>query len=114
MQAEFLQAAEGDIERRVKERPESLENDIRNRMPTLVHESLLEVFSSSEWPPEVAKVVDSRARHITNGMLGTKDKWPDWFKNCYLNDVNALVNQHLNAEFETRVQAEAEKRLELM
>jgi len=114
MRAEFLQAAEDEIERKVKERLKTLKKNMRRRMPNLVHESLIQVLNSSEWPPEVVKVVDSRARQIADGVLGTKDKWPDWFKSYYLDEVNALVNQHLTAEFETRVQAEAEKRLELM
>ncbi len=111
---QFLHAEEGEIERRVKECLAALEKDMRSRMPTLVHESLIQVLNGSEWPPEIAKVIDSSARQVADAMLGARDQWPDWFKNYYLKEVNALVNHRVTAEFERRVQAGAEKRLELM
>lgn len=114
MRDQFLHAEEGEIERRVKEGLAALEKDMRSRMPTLVHESLIQVLNGSEWPPEIAKVIDSSARQVADAMLGARDQWPDWFKNYYLEEVNALVNQRVTAEFERRVQAGAEKRLELM
>ena len=114
MRDQFLHAEEGEIERRVKECLAALEKDMRSRMPTLVHESLIQVLNGSEWPPEIAKVIDSSARQVADAMLGARDQWPDWFKNYYLEEVNALVNHRLSAEFETRVQVEAKKRLELM
>jgi hypothetical protein len=64
-------------------------------------------------PPEIAKVIDSRAGQIADGILRDRDQWPDWFKNYYLEEANRLVNQRLTTEFERRVQAEAEKRFDL-
>jgi len=83
-------------------------------MPGLVHKRLIQVLKQPSWPPEIAKVIDSTARQIADDILGASDKWPDWFRNYYLEEVNALANQRLTAEFERKVQAEAEKRLELM
>ena len=114
MRAQFLQAEEDEVEREVKERLRTLKKNIRRRMPNLVHKRLIQVLESPSWPPEIARVIDTAAREITDGILGARDQWPDWFKSYYLSEVNALVNQHLTAEFEERVQAEAEKRLELM
>ncbi|MBA7665074.1 hypothetical protein ES703_73140 [subsurface metagenome] len=114
MRAQFLQAEEDEVERKVKERLRTLKKNIRRRMPNLVHKRLIQVLESPSWPPEIARVIDIAAREITDGILGARDQWPDWFKSYYLDEVNALVNQHLTAEFEKRVQAEAEKRLELM
>jgi hypothetical protein len=114
MRARFLHAEEDEIERKVKERLIALEKDMENRMPTLVHERLIQLLKCPEWPPEIAEVIDSKARQIGDGVMGARDQWPDWFKSYYLGEVNELVNHHLSAEFETRVQAEVEKRLELM
>jgi len=114
MRVQFLHAEEDEIEKKVKEHLRTLKKNIRRRMPNLVHKRLIQVLESPSWPPEIARVIDTAAREITDGILGARDQWPDWFKSYYLDEVNALVNQHLTAEFEKRVQAEAEKRLELM
>lgn len=83
-------------------------------MPNLVHKRLIQVLESPNWPPEIATGIDTAVKEITDGILAARDQWPDWFKSYYLDGVNALVNHRLSAEFEKRVQAEAEKRLELM
>jgi len=114
MRVQFLQAEEDKIKRRVKERLRTLKKNIRRRMPNLVYKRLIQVLESPSWPPEIARVINTTARQIADDILGARDQWPDWFKSYYLDEVNALVNQHLTAEFEERVQAEAEKRLELM
>jgi len=114
MRAQFLQAGEDEIEKKVKERLQTLKKDIRRRMPNLVHKRLIQVLESPSWPPEIARVIDTAAREITDGILGARNQWPDWFKSYYLDEVNTLVKQRLTTEFETRVQAEAKKRLELM
>ena len=114
MRVQFLHAEEDEVERKVKERLRTLKKNIRRRMPNLVHKRLIQVLESPSWPPEIARVIDTAAREITDGILGARDQWPDWFKNYCVDEVNALVNHHLTAEFEKRVQAEAEKRLELM
>ena len=111
---ELLHAEEDEIERRAEQRLAALEKDMLSRMPALVQERLVQLLKCPEWPPEIAKVIDSRARQIADGVLEARDLWPDWFRDYYLEEVNALVNQRLTAEFERRVQAEAEKRLELM
>jgi len=114
MRDQFLQAEEDEIDRKAKERLLVLEKDIRRRMPSLVQKRLIQVLKQPSWPPEIARVIDTNARQITDGILAARDQWPDWFKSYYVGEVNALVNQHLTAEFQTRVQAEAEKRLETM
>lgn len=114
MRAQFLHAEEDEIERRAKERLLKLGKNIRERMPGLVHKRLIQVLSSTEWPPEIVEVINSKARQIADGILATRGQWPDWFKSYYLEEVNASVDRHLTAEFEKRVQSEAEKRLELM
>jgi len=114
MRVQFLQAEEEEIERKVREHLQRLRKNIRRRMPGLVRKRLIQVLKSPSWPPEIARVIDTTAREITDGILAARDQWPDWFKSYYLDEVNALVNHHLTAEFERRVQVEAEKRLELM
>ena len=114
MRVQFLRAEEDEIERKVKEGLQALRKDMRRRMPGLVHKRLIQVLESPNWPLEIARIIDTTARQIADGILGATDQWPDWFKSYYLSEVNALVNRHLTAEFESRVQAEAEKRLELM
>jgi len=114
MRVQFLHAEEDEIERKVKERLRVLKKDMRRRMPSLVHKRLIQVVESPSWPPEIARVIDTTARQIADRILGARDQWPDWFKSYYFEEVNALVNHHLTAEFESRVQAETEKRLELM
>jgi len=114
MRAEFLHAEEDEIERKVRERLQVLKKDIRRRMPGLIHKRLVQVLKQTSWPPEIATIIDTTARQTVDGILAARNEWPDWFKSYYLGEVNALVNHHLTAEFERRVQAEAEKRLELM
>lgn len=114
IRAQFLQAEGEEIERKVKEHLRALKKDIQRRMPNLVHKRLIRVLKKTSWPPEIARVINTTSRQITDDILGARDQWPDWFKNYYVDEVNALVNRHLTAEFETRVQAEAEKQLELM
>lgn len=110
----FLDAEKGEIERRAQERFQGLEADVQAQMPALVKENLRQVLNSSEWPPEITEIIHSKARQIADGILGTKEQWPEWFKSYYLEQVNASVSQQLDAEFERRVQTEAEKRLELL
>jgi hypothetical protein len=114
MRAQFLHAEEDEIKRKVKERLLKLGKNIRGRMPGLVHKRLIKVLNSTEWPPEIAEVIDSKARQIAEGILAEKDRWPGWFESYYLSEVNALLGQQLNTEFEKRVQSEAKKQLELM
>jgi len=98
----------------VKERLLKLGKNTRERIPGLVHKRLMQVLESPSWPPEIVRVINSKAGQIADGVLATRDQWPDWFESYYLEEVNASVDRHLTAEFETRVQAEVEKRLELM
>lgn len=114
MRTQFLHVEEGEIQRKVKERLLKLGRNIRERIPGLVHKRLIQLLESPSWPPEIVRVINSKAGQIANGILAARDQWPDWFKSYYLDEVNALVSQQLNTEFEKRVQSEAEKRLELM
>jgi len=114
MRAQFLCTEEDEVERKVKERLRALKKDIQRRMPGLVHKRLIQVLKSPSWPPEIATIIDTTARQIADGILSARDQWPDWFESYYLDEANALVNHRLTAEFERRVQAEAEKLLEVM
>ena len=114
MRSQFLHAEEDEIEKKVKERLQTLKKNIRRRMPGLVHKRLIQLLESPSWPPEIARAIDTTARQIADDTLGARDQWPDWFRSYYLDEVNTLVKQRLTTEFEKRVQAEAEKRLELM
>lgn len=114
MRARFLDIEEGEIKRKVKERLLKLGKNIRERIPGLVHKRLIQLLESPSWPPEIVRVINSKAGQVSNGILASRDQWPDWFKSYYLKEVDALVSQQLTTEFERRVQAEAEKRLELM
>ncbi len=114
MRVQFLQAEEDEIEKKVKERLQTLKKNIRRRMPGLVHKRLIQLLESPSWPPEIARPIDTTARQIADDTLGARDQWPDWFRSYYLDEVNTLVKQRLSTEFERRVQAEVGKRLELM
>ena len=114
MRVQFLQAEEDKVERKVKERLQTLKKNIGRRMPSLAHKRLIQLLESPSWPPEIARAIDTTARQIADDTLGARDQWPDWFKSYYLDEVNTLVKQRLTTEFEKRVQAEVEKRLELM
>jgi hypothetical protein len=114
VRAQLLYAEEDEVDRKVKERLRKLRKNIQGRTPRLVHKRLIQVLESPGWPPEIVRVINNTARQITDDILRATDQWPDWFKSYYLDDVKASVNHHLNTEFEARVQAEAEKRLELM
>jgi hypothetical protein len=114
VRAQLLHAEEDEVDRKVKERLRKLKKNILGRMPSLVHKRLIQVLESPSWPPEIVRVINNTARQIADDILRATGQWPDWFKSYYLDEVKASVNHHLNVEFETRVQAEAEKRLELM
>lgn len=114
VKTQFLKAEEEEIERRAKARLGELEKGLRSQMPALVHKKLIEVLRSPTWPPEIEKVIVSRARQIADEILRDSESWPDWFREDYLNKVKELVSKELDSEFENRVQAEAEKRLDTM
>jgi len=114
LRAQLLHAEDEEVKRRAKEHLAALDRDMQSRMPTLVHERLIQILKCPEWPPEIARSIESTARKIADGVLGAREQWPDWFKNDYLEEVNELVNQRLTAEFERRAQVEAKKRLEQM
>lgn len=114
MRTRFLQAEEDEMEKRVKERLKQLEKDIKREMPTLIHKRLIQLLRRSSWPPEIERVIDSRARKVADRVLGDRGKWPEWFKTYYLDQVRDSVSVGLDSEFEGRVQREAEKKLEAM
>lgn len=114
MKAQFLEAEEDEIEKKAKARLTELEKGLRSQMPALVHKKLLEVLKLPNWPPEIERVIDSRAGQVADESLRDREQWPAWFKECYLNEVEELVRKQLDSEFKNRVQAEAEKRLGAM
>jgi cell division septum initiation protein DivIVA len=114
MRIQFLGAQEDEIERRAKERFRELEKDIRSRMPALVRKRLTEVLRSSKWPSEVEDVIDSKAKQVADGILADREKWPDWFKAQYLDQLKESVSMGLDSEFERRAQQEAERRLDAL
>ena len=114
MKTQFLGAQEEEIERRADEQFRQLKRGMRSRMPALVRKELMRVLRSNEWPPEIAQVIDSRARQVADEILTDKERWPEWFTTHYLDQVARAVNSKLDSEFEARVQQEAERRLEAM
>ena len=114
MRAQFLEAEEEEIEKKAKTRLAELEKGLRSQMPALVRKKLVEVLKLPTWPPEIEKVIDSRARQIADESLRDKEQWPNWFQEHYLNEMDGLVRKELDSEFKSRVQAEAERRLDAM
>jgi chromosome segregation ATPase len=114
MRDQFLKSEEAEIERRAKARLAELEKGLRSQMPALVYKRLIDLIRRPTWPPEIEKVIDSRARKIADESLQDREKWPAWFKEHYLNEVKELVSKGLDSEFENRVQTEAERRLDAM
>lgn len=114
MRAQFLEAEEEEIEKKAKARLAELEKELRSQMPALVRKKLVEVLKLPTWPPEIEKVIDSRARKMADESLRDREKWPDWFQEHYLNEVKELVSKELDSEFENRVEAESEKRFDAM
>ena len=114
MKTRFLEAEEDEIEKKAKARLADLEKGLRSQIPALVHKRLIEVLKLPTWPPEIEKVINSRARQIADESLQDREKWPDWFKEHYLDEVEELVRKQLDSEFVSRVRVEAEKRLDAM
>jgi len=114
MKAQFLKVEEDEIEGRAKARLGELEKELHSQMPALVYQRLIEIIKHPGLPPEIEEVINSHAKKITDDSLRDMDKWPDWFKEYYSNEVKESVNWGLNSEFEKRVQAEAERRLDAL
>jgi len=109
MRSQFLEIEEGEIETRTKVRLEEMEKGLRSQMPALVYERLMEMIKHPGLPPEIDEVINSRAGKMADERLRDKDKWPDWFKEHYLNEVKELVRRELDSEFEKSVKVEAER-----
>lgn len=114
MKSQFLGAEEGEIERRAKARLEELEKRLDSEMPALIHQRLIEVVNRPELPPEIAGVINPRAAEMADQRLRDRAKWPGWFRDYYLNEVEHRVGSRLDVEFEKRVQARAEERLDAL
>ncbi len=114
MKSQFLKAEEDEIEGRAKARLGELEKELHSQMPALVYQRLIEIIKHPGLPPEIEEVINSHAKKITDDSLRDMDKWPDWFKEYYSNEVKESVSWGLNSEFENRVQAEAERRLDAL
>ncbi len=114
MKAQFLKAEEDEIEGRAKARLGELEKELHSQMPALVYQRLIEIIKHPGLPPEIDEVINSHAKKITDDSLRDMDKWPDWFKEYYSNEVKESVSWGLNSEFEKRMRAEAERRLDAL
>jgi hypothetical protein len=109
---EFVRAYNDEIERRANEKFEVLKADLENKMPKLVYNKLIEIVKKPPWPKEIAGAIESKAGQMANEILRNKERWPDWFKEFYVNEVRAGVNAGLDAEFEQRVEEKATERAE--
>ena len=114
MKSQLLKAEEDEIEGRAKVRLGELEKELHSQMPALVYQRLIEIIKHPGLPPEIEEVINSHAKKITDDSLRDMDKWPDWFKEYYSNEVKESVSWGLNSEFEKRVQAEAERKLDAL
>ena len=114
MKEQFLQAQAQEIEAKTKERLEVLEKERRRQMPNLIKKEFTRVLNIGNWPPEIEKVVSSHASRLADELLRDKEKWPDYFKNYYHQQVTEAVAKELDQEFTNRVEAEARNRLEEM
>ena len=114
IKTQFLKAEEDEIEKKAKARLGELEKELHSQMPALVYQRLIEIIKHPGLPPEIEEVINSHAKKITDDSLRDMDKWPDWFKEYYSNEVKESVSWGLNSEFEKRVQAEAERRLDAL
>lgn len=112
LRKQFLRAQVREVEAQVKERGEKLTQEMHSRMPALIEEDLKRVLSTPNWPPEIAKIVSSEATRITDEILRDKQKWPEWFKDYFVEQLEAALARELNEEFQNRVAAEAQKSLE--
>lgn len=113
MQKKFLNAQAKEIEANTKERVEQADRWMQSQMPGLVEKELSRVLRSHQCTPEVSEIIRSEAASIADGILRVKEKWPDWFKDYFIQQVEQLLDKELNAEFDTRVAEEASKRLEV-
>jgi len=109
---EFVRAYNDEIERRANVKFEVLEADLENKMPKLVYNKLIEIVEKPPWPKEIACAIESKAGQMASENLSNKERWPNWFKELYLREVNAGVSAGINAEFERRVEGEATTRAE--
>lgn len=112
MKEQFLRAQASEIENKVKERMRALETEMHSQMPALIQEELRRVLAGRDWPTEIRTIVDTRARQLAEEMLRAEGNWPEWFRAHYLKQVNDAVAKELVREFDNRVNAEAQNKLE--
>lgn len=114
MKERFLRAEAKEIEAKAQARSEELEKERQSRMPVQVREELTRILSSPNWPPEIEKVITGQARKLADEVLRDTKKWPDWFTDHFIQRVNAAAANGLDSEFNNRVLAETQSRLEVM
>jgi hypothetical protein len=114
MKEQFLRAQASEIESKVKERARALELETHSRMPALIQEELRRVLASGDQPSEIRTIIDARARQLAEDMLRSNDTWPEWFRDYYLKQVNDSVTKGLAGEFDTKVKAEAQNKIEAL
>jgi hypothetical protein len=112
MQKRFLSAQAKEIEARATDLMEQANHRMQSQMSVLVEKELSRVLKSHEWTPRVSEVILSEAASIADGMLRVREKWPEWFKDYFVQQLEQQLDKELNAEFEMRVAEEARKTLE--
>jgi len=112
LQERFLRAQTKEIESRTRKRVKELSKGIESQMPALVEKEFRRVLNSPNWPPEIEKAVSTQAAQVADNILRNKMKWPDWFKDYFIEQLEEVLDKQLNEEFEDRVNAEAQNRLE--
>jgi hypothetical protein len=107
---DFIHAQDAEIEKRATSRFEALKADYESRMPQLVYQRLRDIFKQPVLPEEITKLIDTEAKKKADTILNDRNRWPEWFKKLYEEEVKKKVRAGLNQEFEARVETAANSR----
>jgi hypothetical protein len=106
---EFLREMEAEIQRRVEEKCRTALSEFEAQKPKLVYEELLRLLASPSPPLEIKEKIEAEVSRRVEGILREREKWPEWFKKLYSEEVGKGVKEGLNEEFRRRAEERAEQ-----
>jgi|GEM_PF-1879751 len=106
---EFLRDMEAEVQRRVEEGCRAALSEFEAQKPKLVYEELLRLLASPSPPPEIKERIEAEVNRRVEGILRERERWPDWFKKLYSEEVQKGVKEGLDEEFRRRAEERAEQ-----
>jgi hypothetical protein len=104
---EFLRDMEAEVQRRVEERCRATFSEFEAQKPKLVYEELLRLLASPSPPPEIKEKIEAEVSRRVEGILRERERWPDWFRKLYSEEVQKGVREGLDEEFRRRAEERA-------